>query len=1395
MEKQLAFRVFINQQFDEELRSWFDWFTDLVAENTSFDVIEFFAVDSNSLELKLQYFSGNKSLFNLEGTSIVVAKHVFYSKNEYIFLSGEIVDGTIESNNKNAQLPKWKVVLPVIINNECIGVISILSELPFNNEEFFISECRRWAKYTPYILRKDAIGKQNEFTSYSNISKSMEAIKSFVFEINENFEITFSNNSFRNFINNYSGKKVVEQNINLKLLFGSEFKEVIAGIDKALTGEVSFCEKKILIAGSEKTVQFNFSPVAGNEKKCFCIATELVYNDKQFAPAKSNIADINNSLVQFIADIVWVIDERGTIKFVNSAFEKITGFTSQEVIGKSAFEFFSKEEFPNHLQQMLLYLSGKNISDNYFEFNFIDKKGKSIVLESVAINHIEHKEVKGIVISARNISRQASERRELEDKEELYHSLFESLSEAIIITDKNHYLVYCNSLLAKLTGYSMQELGSIPLYQLIVAEEYWKQVLDGINNRLNGKTEQYEVELVKKDKNRIWASITAAPYKDKNGEIVGSVGTIADITERKKVEDEIRWLAKFPEENPSPIIRISDQGKVLYYNKAAKQIIDHFSIDGLLKSEWQNIISKQTKTKSPGKIDIEINGHYFNLSITAIINNSYFNIYAIDITDRIVFQKQLLESEQRLQFLMNSTTEGILVHDDGIIIDLNRALTDLTGFSQEEILGKSMMFLTDETNRELFRENSKKDITLPYEISLNHKNGKGVKVEIIGRAHFYKGRKVKVMAIRDISQRKKAEQESKENEERLNYFFSITSEGILLIDNEKIIDVNTAFLKLTGLSHEEIFNKNISELADATFKEKLFSINKSKNNIETEFLLKNKSGNELFVEVNSKIQEYKSRLIRVVVLRDITQLKLDESEILSAKKTAEEAQQAEEQFLAKMSHEIRTPMNGIIGLTDILLKEPTSHEQEEYLRLIKQSADNLLVIINDILDLSKIRSGKIQFETIDINLREMMRAIYMATNIKAVEKKLDFNFSVDIQIPTIVRGDRIRLNQILLNLISNALKFTKSGKVHYSAELISKTENKVLIKFKVEDTGIGIPDNEKQQIFEAYRQASADTTRKFGGTGLGLPIVKQLVDLQGGQIYLDSEAGVGTSFYFTLPFIADETVEEKTTQSIATSNKNLNESEKNGINILLVDDNFINRLLVIHLLEEKGYSVIEAENGYQAIEKLKEEDIDLILMDISMPDLDGIEATKIIRKMNEAFLRKTPIIAMTAHAFQTQIDEALKSGMNDYLSKPFKPEELFLKINNQLNPKLDLEIDEENQDIDSENYYDLSFLTQYYDNEKEFINSILTLYVKETPASISQIEESLKRQDWVTFKSLSHKIKTNIMMMGIKKAESFLHLAAALDIQQVEEEKMNAAFIEFKKYSLKAIEQIAKQCL
>ena len=1406
MHRELNFKICTDiSPAGRDFSSWLERVVKNISETSSFDVFEFYRTNPKE-KPELFFYCGDESLYSKEGLMLPIALQVFRTGTKYVFPHSDLVSDPFAVDRTLAHLPRWKLILPVIHGSECLGVMAIASNQPFRKEDEFAAQLTEWTKQTA-VLSKNLLIEENILIAGSGLHIAFDAISEWVFQVNKKYEVVFCNNAFSQFLSALVGKSLNKIIPNLHLLFGNQFSEFLNTIQRALNGRRQEQIFSFLISGEEKKYHITFTPVAASagEMNCLCLATEISQNEKQNIKPEALLKE-NTSLIHLIPDIVWVIDERGTIKFVNSTFEKITGFTAKEIIGRSSFEFFSKDELPNHLQQMLLYLSGsKKSADEYFEFRFIDKKGKSITLESVAINLLEHEDIKGIVVSARNISRQAAERRELEDKEELYHSLFESLSEAILITDKNHYLVYCNSLLSKLTGYTLNELGSMPLYQLIIAEEYWKTVERGINNRFDGKSEQYEVEVVRKNGTKFWALISAAPYRSKTGEIVGSVGTLTDITHRKKDEEEMRWLAKFPEENPAPIIRISEEGKIIYYNSPANSIVSHISSSGKLNTEWQLIVNKQLNASTPGKIDIEVDGKYFNLTLTSLINNEYINIYGIDVTERFIFQKQLLESEQRLQFLMNSTTEGIIVHENGIIIDLNQAFAGMIGFDEENILGKSVSSFAPENRKDEIQEILRRDIAMQQETMLLNKAGESLSVEITGRSHFYRGKKVKVIAIRDITLRKNAEQKLKENEERLNYFFTLTLEGIALIDEKKIIDVNSAFLQITEFISEEILNKDISEIPLQSLKEPLLSIANSNEAKRIEVKVQLRSGKEIFVLIQSKSHEYRGKNIRVVVMRDITQRKKDEEEILKSKRSAEEAQKAEEQFLAHMSHEIRTPMNGIIGLTDILLKQEHNKEQEEYLRLIKHSADNLLVIVNDILDLSKIRSGKLQFENISLSIREIMNTIFMSTKSKAAEKNLSFDYQVDKKIPEHLLGDPVRFNQILLNLLSNALKFTENGKVFFSAELQSNEKNRVVLQFMVEDSGIGIHEKDLAKIFESYCQATADTTRRFGGTGLGLPIVKQLVELQGGELWVKSKRGEGSRFYFTLPFAVEEEVAIRKDEKISSIKKSESAKrvvEKNGINILLVDDNFINRLLVVHLLEEKGYSVIEAENGYQAIDKLKEEDIDLVLMDISMPDLDGLEATRIIRKLDEAHLRKIPIISMTAHAFKEQIQQAMDAGMDDYLSKPFKPEELYEKIMAQLNPSVEIEAPkpqavtmEKQSGNMKEKYYDLSFLRQYYDNEEEFINSILALYVKETPGSIKQIEDALNKKDWEQFKSLTHKIKTNIMMMGIKKAEQFLHDTAKIDLKNVDDQKAKSDFREFKKYSLTAIDQIAIDCL
>ncbi|HWY10614.1 MAG TPA: response regulator [Bacteroidia bacterium] len=429
-------------------------------------------------------------------------------------------------------------------------------------------------------------------------------------------------------------------------------------------------------------------------------------------------------------------------------------------------------------------------------------------------------------------------------------------------------------------------------------------------------------------------------------------------------------------------------------------------------------------------------------------------------------------------------------------------------------------------------------------------------------------------------------------------------------------------------------------------------------------LLDDKGNVEKIISIDSDISKQKRAEKELMLANTIAEQSLFSGnrairELNKAKKQLEESLKVKEQFLANMSHEIRTPMNAIIGFTHLLSKSEFTGDDKQYLNAIQTSGENLLVIINDILDFSKLESGKVTFENIRFKLPELVLTLIEMMHPKAIEKNINLELEIDEDIPQTLVGDPTRLNQILINLVGNAIKFTNKGEVKITVSVVNETENKIGLKFGVKDTGIGIPEESLNKIFESFTQAANDTSRKYGGTGLGLSITRQLIELQGGTIWVSSTLNKGSLFEFKLNFWKDL---RHNNLNHSAPKYNLDQFPLKGVKVLVVEDNTFNQILASKILENWQCVVEIAENGKIAIEKVKKNNFDIILMDIQLPEMDGYETTNFIRNKIAPPKSKVPIIAMTAHAFSNEADKCFKAKMNDYISKPFDENKLFNKI-------------------------------------------------------------------------------------------------------------------------------------
>ncbi|QJD95672.1 PAS domain S-box protein [Mucilaginibacter robiniae] len=881
------------------------------------------------------------------------------------------------------------------------------------------------------------------------------------------------------------------------------------------------------------------------------------------------------------------------------------------------------------------------------------------------------------VISHLALRKQKKELEQNLKRHKEFYTLFNSSSEIHYIADETSKIELINNAVETILGYKPEQVIGHSLWEFVVdqnREQFATLIENGLLTQQAFELETCVVTHNQEIKCISWTAI------NRHGKWYASG---RDITEQRKVQAQMEQLSLVASKVSNGVVITDANNKVIWINDAFENLTGYTLVDlsnrsmgELLKGDYTNPkinsrISELIKTQKSFEIEIKIqrkNGEFLWVSVmnSVILDKDgkpekYIKII-IDITDRKNAEQEL----EVLSFASKKLPSGLVLRDkDSKIIWMNEALEDIIGYKLEELHNKPFgnILIGEQTDKAIYNKalqayNEHK----PYEIELqiHKKDGTPVWVLLSNSPFFNEEGQLErqVTVCVDISERKRIEDELT----LLSMVASNTVSGVIINDSEGNVEwINNAFENITGYNLEAVKGQHLGdvlkgELTDCSIIESSRELSKKKQSFEIDLMIYRKDGQPLWISViNSVILDEQNQVKKYIeVIIDITAKKKAEMELITAKEGALQLSRAKDMFISVMSHEIRTPLNAVIGMSHLLMEDNPSDSQKENLSILKFSAENLMTLINDVLDFTKIETGNIELEKAPVDLRDLVRSIIASMQFKVQDKKIYLKESIDPVLPELVLGDRTRLVQILLNFISNAVKFTDKGGITIDLKVLEQTSKEVRVRFAVTDTGIGIAPNKINTIFESFKQAEADTTRKYGGTGLGLAISKRLVELHDSRINVDSVLGQGSTFWFTVTFTRVD--------QMAIDNNNATEMRLK-IKTLVVDDNQINRLLINKVLKRWGAEADFAENGLQAIEMVeRNRNYDVVLMDIHMPEMGGLEATQVIRSKEDAYFKNLPIIALTASMLNNQLNQIEEAGMNDFMLKPFDPKVLYDKL-------------------------------------------------------------------------------------------------------------------------------------
>jgi PAS domain S-box-containing protein len=936
--------------------------------------------------------------------------------------------------------------------------------------------------------------------------------------------------------------------------------------------------------------------------------------------------------------------------------------------------------------------------------------------------------------------------KELKKSEEKFRNFFENSVAGMSITSIDGKL-NANQAFCNIVGYSRSELLNLHWSQITHPDdiELNTKILESI---LNAKKEEsrWEKRYIHKNGQTVWVDISTAIVRDTNGNPLYFITTIIDITERKQAEEKLRAS----EENLSitlhsigdGVISTDINGLIVNMNPVAEKLCGWTLAEAAGKhlTEIFKIINADTRQFVADPVERVLeNGEIVGLANHTVLISKDGTEYQIadsaapiknkngeitgvvlvfsDVSEKYEAEVALKESEERFKALHNASFGGIAIHDKGKILECNQGLSEITGYSYDELIGMDGLLLIAQNSRDLVLNHILAGYEKPYDTLGLRKNGEIFPLRLEARNIPYKGKSVRTVEFRDITERKQSELLIQRKTEEIE-FQNQRLESLLKISQyqthsiQELLDLAlTEAITLTNSKIGYIYfynetnkqfvlntwSKDVMQECRVMNPQTIYDLDKTGcwgeavrqrkpiiiNDYQADNPLKKGtpdghvklqkfltipviSDNKIVAVagVANKENDYDNSDIRQLSLLMDSVWKISErisliKDLTIAKEQAEESDRLKSAFLANMSHEIRTPMNGILGFAE-LLKEPglTGEEQQNYIRIIEKSGARMLNIINEIVDISKIEAGLMKIDMQETNINGQIEYIYtfFKPEVEAKGMKLSFNTTLPASEATITT-DREKLYAILINLVKNAIKYTKEGAIEFGYKRVETHDPRNIgagsasLQFYVKDTGIGIPKDRQEAIFERFIQADIADKMAYQGAGLGLSITKAYIEMLGGKIWVESEVGMGSTFYFTLPYNT-EPVKETADQGFANSDKT---DLVGKLKILIAEDDDVSEMLLDKTVKMLGKEVLKAGTGVEAVEACKNNpDIDLVLMDIRMPEMGGHEATRRIREFNNDVV----IIAQTAYGLAGDREKAIEAGCNDYVSKPIKKDEL-----------------------------------------------------------------------------------------------------------------------------------------